>query len=59
MISRRLLRLVVRWFFTLAFPFLLVIAGVRLLLSYEFLRFQYQRPGFPADIYGLDHCRSS
>ena len=53
MISRRLQRLVVRWFFTLAVPLLLVMAGVRLLLSYEFLRFQYQRPGFPADIFGL------
>ncbi len=53
MISRRLLRLTARWFFTLAVPFLLVMAGARLLLSYEFLRFEYRRAGFPDDFYGL------
>lgn len=42
-----------RWSFALALPFLLVAAGVRLLLSHEFLRLEYQRPGFPADPYGF------
>ena len=42
-----------RWLITLALPFLLVAAGVRLLLSHEFLRLEYQRPGFPADPYGF------
>lgn len=45
--------LLVRWFFTLAVPFMLTLASVRLLLSFEFLRFEYQRPGFPADVYGF------
>ena len=53
MTSVRLIRLAVRWFFTLAVPFLLVVAGVRLLLSYEFLRIEYIRPGFPSDDYGF------
>lgn len=43
----------IRWLFTLALPFLLVSASVRLLLSHEFLRLEYQRPGFPADPYGF------
>lgn len=42
-----------RWLITLALPFLLVAASVRLLLSHEFLRLEYQRPGFPADPYGF------
>ena len=47
------LKLAVRWFFTLSIPLLLVAASVRLLLSHEFLRIEYQRPGFPADPYGF------
>lgn len=43
----------VRWLITLAIPFLLLAASVRLLLSHEFLRLEYQRPGFPADPYGF------
>ncbi|MCY3778866.1 MAG: DUF1461 domain-containing protein [Chloroflexi bacterium] len=42
-----------RWFIALAVPFLLVMASLRLLLSYEFLRIEYVRPGFPADDYGF------
>lgn len=42
-----------RWSFALALPFLLVAASVRLLLSHEFLRLEYQRPGFPTDPYGF------
>lgn len=53
MTSLRLYRLVPRYFITLAVPFLLVMSGVRMLLSYEFLRFEYTRPGFPADPYGF------
>ena len=41
------------WFITLALPFMLVAFAVRLLLSHEFLRLEYQRPGFPADPYGF------
>lgn len=49
----RWIRLVGRWFLTLALPFMLLLAGTRLLLSYEFLRLEYTRPGFPADPYGF------
>ena len=40
--------------FALAVPLWLVIAGARLLLSEQFLQFEYRRPGFPADPYGFD-----
>ena len=42
-----------RLFFTLAIPPLLVIGAVRLVMTYEFLRFEYLRPDFPADSYGF------
>ncbi len=42
-----------RWLITLALPCLLVAASVRFMLSHEFLRLEYQRPGFPADPYGF------
>lgn len=42
-----------RLFFSLAIPLLLVIGGVRLLLSEQFLRFEYSRPGFPVDPFGF------
>ncbi len=42
-----------RWLITLALPYLLLAASVRLLLSHAFLRFEYQRPGFPAEPYGF------
>lgn len=51
--NSRGLALLFRWLFMLAAPFLLVAASVRLLLSHEFLRLEYQRPGFPADAYGF------
>ena len=44
---------VISWLVTLALPLLLVAGGVRLLLSHEFLRLEYQRPGFPPDPYGF------
>ncbi len=37
----------------LAFPTLLLLGALRLVLSHEFLRYEYTRPGFPADPYGL------
>lgn len=45
--------MILRLFFTLAAPLLLVISSVRLVMSYEFLRFEYLRPDFPADSYGF------
>lgn len=53
MSSRRLISLALRSYFTLALPCLLLMTSVRLLMSYEFLRFEYQRPGFPVDIFGF------
>ncbi len=53
MTSLRLFRFFFRWCITLALPFLLLLAGARLLLSYEFLGIEYRRPGFPADPYGF------
>lgn len=38
---------------TLAVPFLLVLGSVRLIMTPLFLQFEYTRPGFPADYYGL------
>ncbi len=40
-------------YFILALPLLLMIGAARLALTHEFLRFEYTRPGFPADAYGL------
>lgn len=54
MIDSRAIQTIVRLYFSLAVPFWLVLAGVRLLLSDQFLHFEYRRPGFPADAYGLD-----
>ena len=47
------LLMILRLFFTLAVPLLLVIGSVRLVMSYEFLRFEYLRADFPADSYGF------
>lgn len=38
---------------TLIVPVILVLGSVRLIMSPWFLAFEYQRPGFPADVYGL------
>ena len=53
MSSPRSLGILLRWFMTLALPFLLAVGSLRLLLSYEFLRFEYTRPAFPSDPYGM------
>ena len=37
----------------LAFPALLLLGAMRLVLSHEFLRYEYTRPGFPTDPYGF------
>ncbi|MBI5669822.1 MAG: TIGR01906 family membrane protein [Chloroflexi bacterium] len=38
---------------TLAFPFLLVMACIRLVMTPLFLQLVYNRPGFPDDLYGF------
>ena len=40
-------------FLTIVFPVLLVMFNVRLVMTPAFLTFEYTRPGFPEDIYGL------
>ncbi len=48
-----LLKAILRLFFALAVPLLLTIGSVRLVMTYEFLRFEYLRPDFPTDFYGF------
>lgn len=40
-------------YLTIVFPVLLVLVYVRLVMSPAFLYFEYTRPGFPSDSYGL------
>ena len=49
MIDSRLTRLIL----SLALPIALLAASTRLLLSHQFLQFEYTRPGIPADSYGF------
>ncbi|MCY4147028.1 MAG: DUF1461 domain-containing protein [Chloroflexi bacterium] len=50
MIRARALKLLL----ALALACLLMLTAARLLLSHEFLRIEYRRPGFPADSYGFN-----
>jgi len=49
----RALPIFIQLFWTLAIPFLLTMLCARLLLSEQFLAFEYHRPGFPNDFYGF------
>lgn len=42
-----------RLFIVVAFPVLLVLISVRMIMTPGFLEFEYNRPGFPEDPYGL------
>ncbi|WP_372696903.1 TIGR01906 family membrane protein [Arthrobacter sp. JSM 101049] len=44
---------VVQTLLAIAFPFMLVIAAIRVVASPWFLWLEYHRPGFPADMYGF------
>lgn len=44
---------ILRLFLTLAVPVLLTLASVRIVMSPLFLQLEYNRPGFPNDIYGF------
>ena len=50
--GRRLLR-GGRWLLVLALPLILLAANLRLVTGHWFVRWEYQRPGFPADPFGL------
>jgi len=49
-----LARQLLRCFFALALPFLLVMAALRFTLSDAYLRLAYQRPSLPRDAYGMN-----
>lgn len=45
--------LLARTFLTIMFPVLLVLLSARIVMSETFLAFEYNRPGFPEDYYGM------
>jgi integral membrane protein (TIGR01906 family) len=48
-----LIIVLLRAYLTIIFPVLLVLIAVRLVMTPAFLHFEYTRPGFPDDFYGL------
>ena len=40
-------------FLTIAVPILLAVTSIRLVMSYQFIQFEYQRSDFPIDTYGF------
>lgn len=50
---RRFLLLIARLYLTIAFPVLVVLLIVRLVMTPAFLSFEYHRAGFPTDPYGF------
>ncbi|MBL8165869.1 MAG: TIGR01906 family membrane protein [Anaerolineae bacterium] len=53
MLSRKPVIFILSGLITLAVPLLLVLGSVRLIMTPLFLQFEYTRPGFPQDFYGL------
>src|SRR6185369_14929074 len=51
--ARRLLEWFLRLYLTIAFPFLVVMLFVRIIMCPLYPQFEYNRPGFPADYYGF------
>src|SRR4051794_3995393 len=51
--SRRILEWLLRLYITVAFPFLVVMIFVRLIMSPLYPQFEYNRPDFPVDYYGF------
>lgn len=47
------LSIIIKVFLTLTVPILLTIFSIRLVMSYQFLEFEYLRPDFPTDFYGF------
>ena len=43
----------IRYFITFLVPFLLVLTAARLIMLPWFMQLEYQRPGFPEDVYGF------
>jgi len=44
---------IISWLISLSIPFLLIMLGVRLLMTPLFLQVEYNRPSFPPDTYGF------
>jgi integral membrane protein (TIGR01906 family) len=51
--SQRLLESAAIWYLTLIIPVLLTLAGARLVMTSPVLQFEYNRSGFPEDMYGF------
>lgn len=51
--STTLKHLIIKVFLTIAVPTLLAIGSIRLVMSYQFLQFEYTRVDFPPDFYGF------
>lgn len=51
--SRRIIEWLLRLYITIAFPFLVVMIFVRLVMTPLFPQFEYNRPDFPTDYYGF------
>ena len=49
----KLISILIKAFLTIVVPILLTIFSIRLVMSYQFLNFEYQRPDFPDDFYGF------
>jgi integral membrane protein (TIGR01906 family) len=45
--------MIARTYLTIIYPVLLILMGARLVMSENFLNFEYNRPDFPVDYYGL------
>lgn len=50
---RNLAQTLIRTVLTIAVPILLTVFCIRLVMSYQFLQFEYQRSSFPSDSYGF------
>jgi len=51
--TRRIITPALILFLTIAVPVLLTLISVRIVMTTAFLEFEYNRPGFPEDIYGF------
>jgi integral membrane protein (TIGR01906 family) len=51
--SNAYLRAIVTWLVTLLIPLVLILTGIRLLLTPAFIQVEYHMPNFPEDRYGM------
>lgn len=48
-----MLQTIFQWLITLLLPAVLILGSVRLVMSEQFLKLEYNRPGFPEDLFGF------